>query len=647
MNLAVGRQLAIRIAIVAALLALAPAASAQYGASDGEWRSYAGDAGSTKYSPLDQINAENVKDLKVLWRWKTDNFGPRTHFNYEVTPLMIGGVLYTTAGSRRTVVAIDAATGETLWIFRPDEGMRVGAAGRGGAGRGVAYWSDGEEARIFIVTRGFQLIALDPETGNKIPGFGENGAVDLKHGLDRPVARGIGSTSPPVIVNDVVVVGSSFPAASTTKQTPPGHVRGYDPRTGRRLWIFHTIPQNDEFGVETWEDDAWTYTGNAGVWTLLTADEELGYVYLPIETSANDWYGGHRLGDNLFAESLVCLDAETGRRVWHFQLVHHGIFDYDIPAAPVLCDITVQGRRIKAVAQITKQGFCFVFDRATGEPVWPIEEREVPPSDVPGERASPTQPFPTKPPPFARQGVTVDDLLDFTPELRAEALEIASHYRLGPLYTPPSLIEDEVTSGTIQLPGSRGGANWPGAAVDPETGILYVSSSTVPQVIALNKPDPNRSNFNYIRVGSMTIRGPRGLPLLKPPWGRITAIDLNRGEHLWQVANGETPEHIRNHPALRDVELGPTGQPGRGGPLVTKTLLFVGEGGGLYNSARGAGGPILRAYDKMTGEVLAEIELPANQTGVPMTYMLDDKQYIVVAVGARRHPGELVALRLP
>jgi len=619
----------------------------QRGAANGEWPTYGGDTGNTRYAPLDQITAENVAELTIAWRWKTENFGPLPNFNLEATPLMVDGVLYTTAGTRRNVAAIDAGTGETLWMYRLEEPPRDGAATRKGSGRGVAYWADGDDKRILFITRGFRLVALDAKTGRPCPDFGEDGIVNLKFGLDRPVTGGVGSSSPPIIVGDIAVVGSTQPPFAAVKEMPPGHVRGYDVRTGERRWIFHTIPVEGEVGVETWENESWRYSGNTGVWTLLTADEELGYVYLPIETATHDYYGGHRLGDNLFAESLVCLDAATGERIWHFQTVHHGIFDYDIPAAPILCDITVDGRSIRAVAQVVKQGFVFVFDRATGEPVWPIEERPVPQSDIPGERSSPTQPFPTKPAPFSQQGVTVDDLIDFTPELRLRALEILGRYRFGPLYSPPSLLEENGTKGTFLMPGSQGGPNWPGAAFDPETGIIYIPSHNVPNIIALAKPDPARSNMDYTRTGPMAIHGPDGLPLFKPPYGHITAIDLNTGEHVWSKANGVPPAYIRDHPELKDVDLSQAGQGGRTGVLATKTLLFAGDGNGLYNPWPEAGGDMFRAYDKATGEVLAEIELPAHQTGVPMTYMHDDKQYIVVAVGKDDHPAELVALKLP
>jgi quinoprotein glucose dehydrogenase len=644
--------------------------SGQYGTQNGEWRYYGGDAGSTRYSPLDQINKDNVRDLQIAWRWKTENFGPRPEFNYEATPLMVGGVLYTTAGSRRDVLAIDGATGETLWMFRYDEGVRGQKAPiRSASGRGVAYWTDGKEARILHVTPGYHLFALDAKTGRPIPSFGKDGVVDLYEGLDRRIPQDgqIGWNTPPLVVRDAIVVGAAL-GSSLTKEFVAGSVRGYDVRTGKRMWIFHTIPRPGEFGNETWENDSWSYTGHTGVWASISADEELGYVYLPVEAPTNDMYGGHRPGDNVFAESLVCLDAKTGKHIWHYQLVHHPIWDYDIPAAPILVDITVGGKPIKAVVQLTKQAFAYVFDRVTGQPVWPIEERPVPQSDVPGEKTSLTQPFPTKPAPFDRQGVTLDDLLDFTPELKAEAIKIASQYRMGPLFTPPSMSDPKGTKGTLTLPAGLGGANWPGGAVDPETGILYIPSVTATRISQVRSADPKRSNMNFtggwvtgfggVRAGGAGVPrdalpplyrdgGPQGLPLIKPPWGRITAIDLNTGDHVWMVPNGDTPEHVKKHPALKGVVLSKTGQAGRAGVLLTKTLLFAGEGGGLFSSPPGSGGPMLRAFDKRSGEVISEFTLPGNQTGVPMTYVINGKQYIVVAVGAPNQPAELVALSVP
>jgi quinoprotein glucose dehydrogenase len=414
---------------------------------------------------------------------------------------------------------------------------------------------------------------------------------------------------------------------------PPGDVRAFDVRTGEERWRFHTIPQKDTYGIETWEDDSWTYTGNTNVWTIMSADLDLGYVYLPIGTPTNDWYGGHRLGDNLFAESLVAVDAATGERVWHYQLVHHGLWDYDIPAAPTLVDITVDGRPIKAVAQVTKQGFVYVFDRVTGEPVWPIEERPVPQSTVPGERVSPTQPFPTKPPAFERQGVTIDDLIDFTPELRAEAEEIVSRFDYGPIFTPPS------ERGTVNLPGWGGGANWQGAAFDPETGYLYVPSRTGPMVVQVVEADPERSDFQYMRGGERSAAGPQGLPLFKPPYARVTAYDLNTGERVWMVPHGNG---IRQQ--LIDLGIpdpGPVGGGAFTGPLLTPNLLFLGHSG------RRATGepPVLRAFDKRNGTVVNETELPVTPSGTPMTYMAEGRQFIVMAYGSGEEAG-LIALAL-
>ena len=643
----------IALALVGATVASASPVFAQTGALDGEWRFYGGDGGHTQYTGLDQIDRGNVTELQVAWRWKAENSAAGPFFNFEATPIMIGGILYTTTGASE-VAAVDAETGQTMWLFTPPpkaSGDTERSLSPQGSGRGVAYWTDGEQARIFHSVSDGRLVALDANTGEPVAGFGEGGYVDLSQDIDRPGAQ-VRCISTPIVSNDVVVA-QVVPAGESGYEATPGHIRGYDVRTGERLWIFHVVPQGDDFGVDTWHEDSWRYTGHSGVWTQLTVDEELGYLYLPTEIATNDWYGGHRPGDNLFAESIVCLDIRTGERVWHYQLIHHGIWDYDNPAPPTLVDVTHDGRRIKAVAMVTKQGYTYVFDRETGSPLWPIIEMPVPQSDVPGERTSPTQPIPSRPAPFERQGFTVDDLIDFSPEIRAEAMEIAANYRMGPLYTPPSLIDDpDGTKGTLVLPGWGGGASWPGAGVDVEAGILFVPSLKVPIVVSLAPGEPGGTNPDYMRVGPIYPPGPRGLPLVKPPWGRITAIDLNTGDHLWMRPLGSAPRDVREHPDLQGLGLdfSTMGQNGRPGALVTSTLLFMGEGGGVRGgvaSRHGAGGPVFRAYDKRTGEVVAAITLPANPTGSPMSYMLNGKQYICVAAATMESPAELLALALP
>ena len=506
------------------------------------------------------------------------------------------------------------------------------------------------DERIFAVTIGYQLVGLDAKTGTPIDGFGRDGVVDLKQDDDQdidPLNGEIAWNGAPVVARDVVIVGAAHRpgTAPPSRENVKGYVRAFDVRTGARRWIFHTIPQPGEYGHETWEDGSWAYTGNTGVWTQMTVDEELGIAYLPVEIPTGDYYGGHRPGNNLFAESLVAVNLQTGERIWHFQFVHHPVWDYDIPCAPILVNITVDGREIKAVAQPTKQGWVYVFDRATGDPVWPIEERPVPAGNVPGEWYAPTQPFPTKPPPFERQGFELDEIIDFTPELRAEALRIAQQYQTGPVFTPPITRGDADKFGLLFVPN---GANWPGGSYDPDTGILYVFSHTLSRVLALRN-DPERSDMRYIS-GGVGRDGPgqtvQGLPLMKPPWGRITAIDLNKGEIVWQVAHGETPDAVRNHPALAGVEIPRTGRTGPIGTLTTKTLVISGEGG-VFTTPSGARGAMLRAYDKATGDNVAEVFLPAAQTGTPMTYMLNGTQYIVVAVGGGDVAAELLAFTLP
>jgi quinoprotein glucose dehydrogenase len=651
--------------------------AAQAGAPGGEWRTYGGDLGNTRYAPLDQIDASNFNRLEVAWRFKTDALGPRPEYNFESTPLMIGGVLYTTAGSRRDVVALDAATGELLWMHSENEGKRGAAAPRQLSGRGLAYWSDGRDSRILYVTPGYRLIALDAKTGAPVRSFGVDGVVDLKLNDDQvmdPITGEIGLHATPVVAKDVVIVGAAHLPGGVPKsrQNEKGYVRGFDVRTGRRLWIFHTIPQLGEVGNDTWERESWTYTGNAGVWGQISVDEDLNLAYLPVELPTGDFYGGHRPGAGLFGESIVAVDLHTGQRKWHYQLVHHGIWDFDIPCAPILIDITVNGRAIKALAQPTKQAFLYVLDRTNGQPVWPIEERPVARGDVPGEWYSPTQPFPTKPPAFDRQGLAIDDLIDFTPQLRDEAVKLVSRYRIGPLFTPPSVSKWEGPLATLGLPSATGGANWQGGSFDPETKRLYVFSVTQVGVFGLVPPDERRkSDMNFVSGEARDPNAPRpaanagraggpvaageggagnvtveGLPLIKPPYGRIVAYDMNRGDLLWQIAHGETPDSIRNHAALKGVTIPRTGRPGRIGTLVTKSLVVAGEGG-FFTLPDGRRGAMLRAYDKATGQEVGAVYMPAPQTGSPMTYMLDGKQYIVLAISGGTYSGELVSFRLP
>jgi glucose dehydrogenase len=649
-----------RYALVIGLaLGSCTSAFAQHGASGGQWRFYSGDAGSTKYSPLDQIDRTNVSRLRVAWTRPAVDGSilrqvPDLRFtnSFRATPVMVDGVLYSPNGIG-FVEAFDAGTGETIWVELPFERGPNRYAGT--VTRGVAFWSEGEDRRV-LVQRGEYLIAINADTGAHIASFGDRGRVNLSAALERGMTHNWSGA--PAIVGDVVVVGHTTNDTFDSKTAARGDVRAYDVRTGALRWIFHVIPQAGEFGVDTWEDGSWEYTGHGSVWSLFSADPELGLLYMPTSSPTNDMYGGHRLGDNLFSQSIVCVNAATGERVWHFQTVHHPLWDYDLAAAPVLMDIEVDGRPIKAIAQITKSGFVFVLDRVTGEPVWPIEERPVPQSNVPGERTAATQPFPTKPPPFERQGSTEDNLIDFTPALRREALEIVSHYTTGPLFTPPSIRDDTPGGnlGTIQLPGSQGGGNWHGAAFDPETQMFYVPSLTAPFVADIEPGDPEFTDLRYIKGTRLWMGGPRGLPLFKPPYGRITAYDMRRGEIAWQVANGSGPRH---HPAIADLDLPPLGNPGRAAPLLTRTLLFVGEGspvmvvrgriqpGQPLETAPSYAEPYFRAYDKATGEVLAELELPAGTTGAPMTYMHQRKQYIVVAVGGIEEPPGFVALSLP
>ena len=626
-----------------------------------EWRAYAADHAGTKYAPVSQINKQTVHDLQIVWRQSTVPAATRRGNTMRApsasqnTPLMARGRLYISTGLG-VVAALNAATGQVDWVDAPP--AADGTPRRLSASRGVAYWTDDHDARVIAVI-GSQLVALNADTGERYADFGDQGSVDLVQGYDDRTVEQFRWRSAPLVVNDIVVIGSmigdivshTMPALKTM---PPGDVRGFDVRTGEQRWIFHTIPREGEAGNDTWltalsEDRAsWEYTGNTNMWASPSADEELNYVYLPLSTPTSDYYGGHRPGNNLFAESLVCLDAATGERIWHFQAVHHGLWDYDFPAAPTLVDITVDGRAIKAVAITSKQAHTYVFDRATGEPVWPIEERPVPRGNVPGEWYAETQPFPTKPPAYDQQGVSLDDLIDFTPELRAEALTILDNFVWGSFFTPPSLIDERPggTRGTLVVPGLVGGTDWNGAGVDPETGILYVPSVHSGTVVGLGRSEHPRSDVDWVMTGARHIPGPQGLPLFKPPYGRLVAIDLNQGEILWTVANGNGP---REHPALAHLDLPPLGQGGRAAPLVTKSLIFLGEGAnvGAAFLPPGSGGKRFRAFDKATGEIVWEMSLPGGTTAAPISYMLNGKQYIVVTVGWDDMESEYVALALP
>jgi glucose dehydrogenase len=674
---------------------------------NGDWTHYTADVRGSRYSPLDQINAGNFNQLEVAWRFKTDNLGTRPEFKLEGTPLMVKGVIYATGGTRRSVVALDAKTGELIWVHAEKEGARAVNAPRQLSGRGLSYWTDGKgDERVIFVTTGYRLVELNAKTGTPINTFGRAGVVDMKVGA--VVGKGeqidletgeIGLHSTPTVAKDVVIVGSSFREGLTVKthNNTKGLVRAWDVRSGKLLWTFNTIPRPGEFGNDTWEKESWAINGNTGVWSQITVDEELGLVYLPVEDPTSDLYGGHRPGNNLFGDSLVCVDLKTGQRKWHYQIVHHPIWDYDMPAAPLLADIVVNGKPIKAVAQATKQGILYVFDRVTGQPVWPIEEKPVPQTDVPGEKTSPTQPFPTKPPAYSRNGVVESDLIDFTPELKAQGLEAAKRYRLGPVFLPPVVSKAEgplaaLTSGTLS-----GGVNWPGSAYDPELHTFFTHAcNACISPLGLVAPPKDFSDLDYVMgtagqtfrpitgggegeaadaprrpaappppptpppaaAGAAAGRGGapaggggfgatvQGLSIVKPPYGVIAAINLDRGDLVWSVPHGDTPDNVRNHPALRGVNVPKTGQSGNVGVVVTKTLVVAGDPS-VTTTPEHPRGAMLRAYDKTNGNQVGAVWMPAPQSGSPMTYSVDGKQYIIVAVSGGNYSGEYIAFSLP
>ena len=651
---------------VALSIALCPSlALAQYGATNGEWRTYAGDLGGTKYSPLDQIDGTNFSTLEIAWRWTSADgaldldalrelhpeIGIR---NFKTTPLMIDGVVYVSTPLALSA-ALDAGTGEVRWQYDP-EAYRAAPYPHASVlsynRRGLAYWAedDGRDARIFYGTNDGYLLAVDARTGQPVRSFGDNGRVDLAEGIPRAPRSTtdqlghswLGVASAPIVAHDVVVTPTVISDIAITKEAPPGWIKGIDARTGDTKWTFRTVPQADDFGAESWQNESWRYSGNTNAWATFAVDDALGYIYVPTGTATSDYYGGHRLGDNLFAETLIALDIETGQRMWHFQAVHHGVWDYDFPTHPNLLDVTVDGRDIQAIAQISKQGFTYVFDRTTGDPVWPIEERSVETdTDLDGDVLSPTQPFPTKPLPFEDQGASIDQLVDFTPEIRALAVEAVRNHRLGGLFTPPMLSEENGLEGTIQRPAIAGGANWNGSAVDPETGLLYIPSENAFSVMHYYTPDPaDGGNLNLTQGGFDTAPlMPQGLPLFKPPYSRMTAIDLNTGDHAWMQPNGDG-DRYRRHPMLRGLNLPPLGGEGRGGPVLTKTLLIS-----ALTAGGADGGPRLVARDKTTGVIVGSVDLPAGAIGTPMTYMHEGTQYVALTVGGV--VPELIALALP
>ncbi len=689
------------VLLVAAYAWVSPLVSGQAGpmpsTKNGEWPMYTADLRGSKYSPLDQINAGNFSKLEVAWRLKTDNFGPRPENKLEGTPIMVKGMLYATAGTRRAVIAVEPRTGEIKWTYSLDEGERATRwAPRQLSGRGLSYWTDGKgDDRVVYVTTGYQLVSLNAKTGQPVAGFGRAGIVDLKVGImingkqaDLQKSE-IGLHSTPTVVGDTILVGSSmFEGLGYEYATNvQGQARAFDAKTGKLLWAFKGIPGRGEFGHDTWENESAGYTGNNGVWTQITADPEAGIVYLPVETPTIDEYGGNRPGDNLFAESLVAVDLKTGVRKWHFQFVHHPLWDHDMSSAPLLIDTMVEGKMRKIVAVPSKQGWLYCFDRITGVPIWPIEERPVPQTTMKHEKTAKTQPFVTKPPAYARTHITENDLIDFTPALRQQALKNLTLFRWEPTpYVPPTGPESKLLGG-INIANTSGGTNWPGAGFDVETGIFYsqagnsavsvghYSEEEFAKVTPENKgnrtprweAEPNYGlrverpapapgappaapagglNFPGAQGRRALVEGLEGLPIVKPPYGVLSAIDLKDGTLKFQVPHGDTPDAVRNHPLLKGMNIPKTGQGGSVGVLITKTIVVAGDPQFTAPPGR-ARGAMLRAYDKNTGAQVGEVLVPAPVVGHPMTYSLDGRQYIVIGVSGGNYTGEYIAFRVP
>jgi quinoprotein glucose dehydrogenase len=677
------------------------AASGMPSTAKGEWPHYTADNTGSRYSPLDQINGSNFSKLEVAWRFKTDNLGPFPEYKLEGTPLMVNGMLYTTGGTRRSVIALDPRTGELQWVYSLREGRRAAMSPRQLSGRGVSYWTDGKgDERIIYITTGYQMVELNPKTGQPIQSFGKNGILDLKDGVvfgtNQQInleSGEIGVHSTPTIVNDMVLVGSAMREGATvaTHNNTKGLVRAFDVRTGKKIWQFDTIPRPGQFGNDTWEENSWAFNGNVGVWTQISADAQAGLAYLPVETPTSDFYGGHRPGNNLFAESIVAVDLKTGQRKWHYQFVHHPLWNFDNCCASLLADIVVDGKPIKALAQPSKIGWLYVFDRITGQPVWPIEERPVPQSDVPGEKTSPTQPHVTKPPAYARTYMRVpEDVIDFTPELHQQALEVLKRYKYAPSPFTPPILGNVSGTGLIGAVVASTATNWPGSAYDPETHTVYAQGGNLGAgARSLVAPPPGFSDIRYVSgYGGRAFRevlGPgdccaadagrktreeapppppaggqpqapvaepgltvQGLPIPKPPYGVLSAVNLDRGELMWSVPHGDTPDNIRNHPALRGLNIPKTGQPGTSGVglMVTQTLVIMGDPQITAPPGRPRGA-MLHAYDKKSGAEVGAVFMPAPQSGNPMTYSIGGKQYIIVAVSGGAYSGEYLAFSLP